>query len=93
MTTWKMAARAEKMNPSVLREILKVTDLPGIISLAGGLPSPKTFPIQAFADACAEVLHNDGQVSRAPGSVTGSAITQTQQITRSAPSAGVTGAP
>ena len=47
MKTWKMAARAEKMNPSVLREILKVTDLPGIISLAGGLPSPKTFPISA----------------------------------------------
>jgi 2-aminoadipate transaminase len=60
MTTWKMAARAEKMNPSVLREILKVTDLPGIISLAGGLPSPKTFPVSAFADACAHVLANDG---------------------------------
>lgn len=60
MTTWKMAARADKMNPSVLREILKVTDQPGIISLAGGLPSPKTFPISAFADACAHVLANDG---------------------------------
>lgn len=60
MTTWKMAARAEKMNPSVLREILKVTDQPGIISLAGGLPSPKTFPISAFAEACAHVLANDG---------------------------------
>jgi 2-aminoadipate transaminase len=60
MTTWKMAARAEKMNPSVLREILKVAEVPGIISLAGGLPSPKTFPISAFADACAHVLANDG---------------------------------
>jgi len=48
------------MNPSVLREILKVAELPGIISLAGGLPSPKTFPISAFAAACAEVLTNDG---------------------------------
>jgi 2-aminoadipate transaminase len=60
---WKLAARAAKMNPSVLREILKVTERPGIISLAGGLPSPKTFPIQAFAAACAEVLHNDGQAA------------------------------
>ncbi|MDB5828029.1 MAG: 2-aminoadipate aminotransferase [Variovorax sp.] len=60
---WKLAARAEKMNPSVLREILKVTEQPGIISLAGGLPSPKTFPIQEFADACAEVLHTDGQAA------------------------------
>jgi 2-aminoadipate transaminase len=57
---WKLAARAEKMNPSVLREILKVTEKPGIISLAGGLPSPKAFPISAFAAACAEVLANDG---------------------------------
>ena len=60
---WKLAARAEKMNPSVIREILKVTERPGVISLAGGLPSPKTFPIQAFAEACAEVLHKDGQAA------------------------------
>ncbi|MDM0078191.1 PLP-dependent aminotransferase family protein [Variovorax sp. J2P1-59] len=60
---WKLAARAEKMNPSVLREILKVTERPGVISLAGGLPSPKTFPISDFADACAEVLHKDGQAA------------------------------
>ncbi|HNM40974.1 MAG TPA: PLP-dependent aminotransferase family protein, partial [Giesbergeria sp.] len=45
MTHWTLAARAAKMNPSVIREILKVTEKPGIISLAGGLPSPKTFPV------------------------------------------------
>ena len=56
MTNWTLAARAAKMNPSVIREILKVTEKPGIISLAGGLPSPKTFPIQEFAQACASVL-------------------------------------
>jgi 2-aminoadipate transaminase len=60
---WKLAARAEKMNPSVIREILKVTERPGVISLAGGLPSPKTFPISAFAEACASVLHKDGQAA------------------------------
>lgn len=60
---WKLAARAEKMNPSVIREILKVTEKPGIISLAGGLPSPKTFPISAFADACAEVLKHNGEAA------------------------------
>ena len=60
---WKLAARAEKMNPSVLREILKVTERPGIISLAGGLPSPKTFPISAFADACAQVLGTQGEAA------------------------------
>ncbi|GAD24418.1 PLP-dependent aminotransferase family protein [Acidovorax sp. MR-S7] len=60
MTNWTLAARAEKMNPSVIREILKVTEKPGIISLAGGLPSPKTFPVREFAEACAAVLGQDG---------------------------------
>ena len=63
MTNWTLAARAAKMNPSVIREILKVTEKPGIISLAGGLPSPKTFPVSDFARACAEVLGNDGPQS------------------------------
>lgn len=58
---WKLAARAANMNPSAIREILKVTELPGIISLAGGLPSPQTFPVSAFAEACAQVLQKDGQ--------------------------------
>jgi 2-aminoadipate transaminase len=59
-TRWTLARRAERMNPSVLREILKVTERPGIISFAGGLPSPRTFPVAAFAQACAEVLSADG---------------------------------
>ena len=58
---WTQDERAEKMNPSVIREILKVTEKPGIISFAGGLPSPKTFPIDAFAAACAMVLKTDGE--------------------------------
>ena len=66
MTTsmhWNLAARAEKMNPSVIREILKVTEKPGIISFAGGLPSPKTFPIEPFRTACDKVLREDGQAA------------------------------
>src|SRR5918994_7413513 len=59
-TQWVLAARAEKMNPSVIREILKVTERPGIISFAGGLPSPKTFPVSEFAAACEKVLREDG---------------------------------
>ena len=60
---WTQARRAQKMNPSVIREILKVTEKPGIISFAGGLPSPKTFPITAFAAACEKVLREDGQAA------------------------------
>ena len=60
---WTLAGRAEKMNPSVIREILKVTEKPGIISFAGGLPSPKTFPIEPFRAACDKVLREDGQAA------------------------------
>ena len=59
-TGWTLARRAERMNPSVIREILKVTEQPGIISFAGGLPSSRTFPVDAFAAACAKVLRDDG---------------------------------
>ena len=57
---WVLARRAGKMNPSVIREILKVTERPGIISFAGGLPSAKTFPVGEFAAACEKVLRDDG---------------------------------
>ncbi len=58
---WQLAARTAKMNPSVIREILKVTERPGIISFAGGLPSPKTFPVSEFLAACQKVLVGNGE--------------------------------
>jgi 2-aminoadipate transaminase len=61
--SWILATRTEKMNPSVIREILKLTEKPGIVSLAGGLPSPRTFPVDDFARACAAVLQHDGAAS------------------------------
>ncbi len=56
--SWTMAARAARLNPSTIREILKITERPGIISLAGGLPSALTFPVQAFAEATTRVLRD-----------------------------------
>ena len=56
--TWTLARRAERLNPSTIREILKITERPGIISLAGGLPSADTFPVQAMAEATARVLRD-----------------------------------
>ena len=54
--TWTLARRAERLNPSLIREILKVTERPGIISLAGGLPAAETFPVEAMREAAAKVL-------------------------------------
>ena len=56
--SFQLAHRTERMNPSVIREILKITEQPGIISLAGGLPSPDTFPVQAMRDASERVLRD-----------------------------------
>jgi 2-aminoadipate transaminase len=56
MTTWIMATRAQRLNPSTIREILKITERPGIISLAGGLPSADTFPVAAMQVATDRVL-------------------------------------
>jgi len=50
------ARRAARMNPSIIREILKVTEKPGILSMAGGLPSADTFPVEALKAACDKVL-------------------------------------
>jgi 2-aminoadipate transaminase len=44
------------MNPSIIREILKVTEKPGILSMAGGLPSADTFPVEQLKAACDRVL-------------------------------------
>jgi 2-aminoadipate transaminase len=56
--TWTLARRAERLNPSTIREILKLADKPGIVSLAGGLPAPETFPVAEVAEASARVLHD-----------------------------------
>jgi 2-aminoadipate transaminase len=61
--SFTLAQRAKKMNPSVIREILKITERPGIISFAGGLPSPDTFPIDAMREASERVLRDDGRAA------------------------------
>ena len=58
MTIWTQARRAARMNPSVIREILKLTEKPGVLSMAGGLPSPDTFPIEPIRAACDKVLRD-----------------------------------
>jgi 2-aminoadipate transaminase len=53
---WQLARRADRLNPSTIREILKLTERPGIVSLAGGLPSPLAFPVDALRAATDRVL-------------------------------------
>ncbi len=55
---FKLARRAATMKPSAIREILKLTEQPGVISFSGGLPSPATFPAEAVREACDRVLRD-----------------------------------
>jgi 2-aminoadipate transaminase len=57
---FRFSALAEKMHPSPIRELFRISQQPGMISFAGGLPDPDTFPVAAFA-ACADVLSRDGR--------------------------------
>jgi 2-aminoadipate transaminase len=58
MSAWQLARRSARLNPSIIREILKLTERPGVRSMAGGLPSPDSFPVEAMREACAKVLRD-----------------------------------
>jgi 2-aminoadipate transaminase len=47
---------ANNMKASVIRELLKLTNQPGIISFAGGLPAPQTFPVEGLRTAADRVF-------------------------------------
>jgi 2-aminoadipate transaminase len=58
-----LSKRAQGLTSSAIREILKVTERPEVISFAGGLPSPTTFPIERIRWACTKVLDEAPQAS------------------------------
>lgn len=60
---WMFSRRAQEMKASAIREILKITERPDVISFAGGLPAPELFPIEALKKACREVLDTFGPKS------------------------------
>jgi 2-aminoadipate transaminase len=59
-TPWesRYAQRTQRMTSSMIRELLKLTEKPEIISFAGGLPAPDVFPVQAFEAAATRVLRD-----------------------------------
>jgi 2-aminoadipate transaminase len=60
---WQFSQRAEQLQSSAIREILKITMRPEIISFAGGLPSPLTFPVERMREAYDAVLSRTGKVA------------------------------
>ena len=60
---WQFSERAQGLQSSFIREILKITQRPEIISFAGGLPSPATFPVERMKAAYDKVLSETGKVA------------------------------
>jgi 2-aminoadipate transaminase len=61
-TLWtpRYAQRTQWMQSSAIRELLKLTERPHMISFAGGLPAPEVFPVDAFQEACQRLLAEHG---------------------------------
>ncbi len=61
-TPWdhRYAQRTQRMTSSAIRELLKLTENPEVISFAGGLPAPDVFPVDEFTAACQAVLKQWG---------------------------------
>ena len=60
---WQFSGRASQLQSSFIREILKITQRPDIISFAGGLPSPLTFPVERMKASFDKVLSENGKVA------------------------------
>jgi 2-aminoadipate transaminase len=70
--------RANQMTASEIRELLKVTQRPGMISFAGGLPNPETFPIAIVGAIVEKVLREHGSEALQYGSTEG--LSQLRQL-------------
>ena len=58
---YPFARRMYKIPRSFVREILKVTEDPDVISFAGGLPNPLSFPVEEVKKATSKVLDEEGE--------------------------------
>ncbi len=57
----KFAKRMERMQASEIRELLKLTAQPDIISFAGGLPAPELFPVEEIAKVSHDLVEKEGR--------------------------------
>jgi 2-aminoadipate transaminase len=75
--------RAGKMRKSVIRELLKVAQDPEIISFAGGLPNPESFPIDDLNNVIDNVMKNHGKTALQYGTTQGLATLRQKIAERS----------
>jgi 2-aminoadipate transaminase len=59
----RYAQRTKSAKSSIIRELLKLTQNPEVISFAGGLPAPEVFPVARFQEACQHVLQTQASAA------------------------------
>jgi len=72
-TAWtsRYALRTKAVKSSAIRELLKITQRPEVISFAGGLPAPDVFPTERFREACCRVLEQKAKLALQYGATEG----------------------
>jgi len=72
-TAWtsRYAQRTKGIKSSAIRELLKFTERPEVISFAGGLPAPEVFPAERFQGACQKVLQEKPHLALQYGATEG----------------------
>ena len=66
-----LATAPRRTKASVIRELLKITNKPGVISFAGGLPDPEHFPYDFVAESVKEIMAKKGRVALQYGPTAG----------------------
>ncbi|MDW5299379.1 MAG: PLP-dependent aminotransferase family protein [Sedimentibacter sp.] len=59
----RFSDRANGLKASAIRELLKLTEMPEVISFAGGLPAPELFPVERIKEIFSEVMDRDGRAA------------------------------
>ena len=72
----------KSMKRSAIREILKHLQKPGMISFAGGLPAPETFPVDDLREIAIEILENNGPDSLQYGTTEGDPLLRKMLVER-----------
>ncbi len=72
-TRWSdhYAQRTQHLTSSAIRELLKLTQRPEVISFGGGMPAPELFPVHEVDAACQQVLAKEGAVALQYGTTEG----------------------
>lgn len=71
--TWnsRFAQRTQRMKSSAIRELLKLTERPEVISFGGGMPAPEIFPYEEVRQACDSILKDNGDKALQYGTTEG----------------------